>query len=58
MKVNNINNFEELKSFINNILNRNKKNNNFIGGVKKILSSNIDDNNNNYNIIDNIHIKF
>jgi hypothetical protein len=47
------NNFDELKIFIDNILNKNKKNNNFIGGVKKILYSNIDDNNND-NDINNI----
>ena len=44
MRDNHINNFNELKSFIDNILNKNIQNNNFIGGVKKILSTNIDDN--------------
>ena len=56
MTINNINSFDKLKIFIDNVLNKNKKNNNFIGGVKKLLSSNIDD-----NIDENIiteHIKF
>ena len=44
MKRNNIRSFKELKSFIDNIVNKNIQNNNFIGGVKKILSTNIDDN--------------
>ena len=54
MKENNIKNFEEFKSFIDKILNKNIQNNNFIGGVKKILSTNIDDNSD-FNFIDNIN---
>ena len=54
MKENNINDFNELKSFIDKILNKNIQNNNFIGGVKKILSSNIE-NNSDFNFIDNIN---
>ena len=55
MKKNNINNFEEMKLFIDKMLNKNIQNNHFIGGVKKILSTNIDDNSD-FNFIDNINI--
>ena len=44
MKNYNIKNFNQFKSFIDKILNKNIQNNNFIGGVKKILTTNIDDN--------------
>ena len=54
MKNNNINNFNELKLFVDKILNKNIQNNNFIGGVKKILSTNIEDNSD-FNFNDNIN---
>ena len=51
MKYNHINNFEEFKLFIDQILNKNIQNNNFLGGVKRILSTNIDDKSD-FNFID------
>ena len=54
MKNYNIKNFNQFKSFIDKILNKNIQNNNFIGGVKKILTTNIDDNSD-FKFIDNIN---
>ena len=44
MELNNLNNFDELKIFIDSILKSNLKNNNFMGGATKILDTNIEDN--------------
>ena len=44
MELNNLNNFDELKIFIDSILKSNLKNNNYMGSATKILDANIEDN--------------